>query len=183
MTGLHEARQCCDPLRHGPVDDRFGGLVLGLADAAAVPALDQAGPVTGLTPPPRPPLPRLRCPAGGRSPPLFGVGQVHPVFGADRPAGDQQALVVGAGDGVGVDDAEVDPGDPPRVRRHTVLVDGDWDLGGDLDPEPAAVGEQGHRSDLRHRVGHGPVQAQLQRCTACCGRHPQPRPSRVNVPW
>lgn len=60
-------RQYTDLVVHGPGDDLFGGLVLGLADPPHMPGLRLPLAPAVLAPPPRPPLPELRCPAG-RSP-------------------------------------------------------------------------------------------------------------------
>ena len=104
------------------------------------------------------------------------------MFGADRPPRHQQRLPVGAGDRVGVDDPEIHPGHPGRIRFLTGRVDRDRDLGGDVEEQPATLAQQGDRPDLLGRVRHLPGQAHPQRWPAGGGRDPHPRPSRVNVP-
>ena len=104
-----------DPVGDGPVDDQFGGVVLAVADPAAVAGVGAALGPAGLTPPPRAALAWFGGPAGGGPGPGFGVGQVQVVLGPGGPTGDQQG--VGAGHHrVGVDDTQVDPGDPVRVE-------------------------------------------------------------------
>src|SRR5207245_2013612 len=66
--------QGADPAGHRPGDHGRGGLVLGLADPPAVPRLDEALAAPVVPPPPRPFLPRLGGTAGGRLPPVLGVG-------------------------------------------------------------------------------------------------------------
>ncbi len=108
----------------------------------------------------------------------LGVGQMHAVFGPQGPPGHQQGLPVGAGHRVRVDDPEVDAGHPGRVRRLPGRVAGYRKFGGDLQPQPAAVGEQGDRPDCVGRVGHLAVQAQPQRRLAGRDRQPQPPPGQ-----
>jgi hypothetical protein len=90
--------------------------MLGLADPAPVACLHDALAAPVLVPAPRPALPRFRGAAGGGPLPGLGVFQVQVVVGADGPARQQPRLPVGPGDGVGVNDAQVHPGHPPRNR-------------------------------------------------------------------
>jgi hypothetical protein len=76
-----------DPLLHRPLHDGLGGFVLGLPDPPSVPAFNEAGAAAVLPPSPRPVLARFRCAGGGGPAAALGVGEVHPVFGADRPPG------------------------------------------------------------------------------------------------
>jgi hypothetical protein len=136
-----------DLVLDGEGDDLLGGLVLGLMDATAMAGFDppQAGPVAA--PAPRPALPRLRRAAGGRGLPCLLILEVQVALGAERPPRDQQPGALGD-NGVGVDDAKVDPGHPTWVQ--VVVLDGDG--GGDRQPQPPTVREQGDRADLLRRI-------------------------------
>lgn len=63
--------------------------MVGLADAAAVPGLDQPGPAAGLAPPAGAALAGGGGASGHRPAARFGVGQVLAVLGADGPTGHQ----------------------------------------------------------------------------------------------
>jgi hypothetical protein len=151
--------QGADPARDGPADHGAGGLVLGLADPALVPRLDQPLAAPVVPPAAGSALPGFRGAPGHGPAPRLGVFEVQVVLSADRPPGDQQCLPVGPGDGVGVDDAQVHPGHPPRDRLRTRGVCRDRDLGGHVHPQPACVIHQGDRPDLAGRVRQLPVQA------------------------
>jgi hypothetical protein len=109
----------------GIPDDLIGCLVVGLVDATTMPGL-------GL--------------------PLAGslIVQVKVVLSADRPARDQQTRLL-ANNRIGVDHAKVHTCDPRGVQ----VMPLDGNSGGDGQPQLAAVGEQGDRSDLFGRVGQG----------------------------
>lgn len=111
--------------------------------------------------------------AGGGPAAGLRVGQMHPVLGPDRPPRHQQPVPVRTGHRIRVNDPQVHAGDPARVRRSAVRVDGDRDLGGDLQPQPATVGEQCHRPDPLGRIRHGPIQVQPQRRATGRGWQPQ----------
>ena len=83
------------------------------------------------------------------------------MLGADRPAGHQQRLAAGPGGGVGVDDAQVHPSHPARIRLRARRVNGGRDLGGDIGPQSARVIQQRDRPDLAWWVGRVTVQAHL----------------------
>jgi len=167
-------RQSADPPGHGPGDDHFGGFVLGLADPPPVPRLHQALAAPVVPPAPRPFLPGLGRAAGSRASACFAVGQVHAVLGADRPPRHQQSLAVGPGHRVRVDDPQIHPRHPGRIRLLPGRVAGDRDLGGDIDPQPPRIVEQRHRSDLFWRVGQVPVQPHPQRRLSAGDRDLQP---------
>jgi len=160
-----------DPLIHRPPDQRGGGLVQCLPDPAAVPALDQPGTAPGLAPPPWPALPLGRGASCGGAAAGFGVGQMHPVLGPDRPPRHQQSgPVTRAGGGERMDDPQIHPSHAGRIRLSVGRVGGHGEFGGDVHPQPAGVEHQRHRPDGAGRVGHGPVQAYQQRQAAAGGR-------------
>jgi hypothetical protein len=97
------------------------------------------------------------------------VVQVQPALGPHRPARDQQARLLGD-DRVGVDDPEVDPGHPARVQ--IMLFGGDG--GGDRQPQPPALVEEGDGADLLGRVGDRAGQPHPQRRSASGDRQPHP---------
>ena len=163
-------------LLHGPGDDLLGGLVLGLADPPGVPGLGFPLAAAVLAPPARPALPGLGGAGGGGAGAALAVAQVLPAFGPDRPPGHQQPLPFRSGGGVGVDDAQVDPGGPARVRPLPGRVDRDRDLGGHVRVQPPRVVAEGHRPDLPGRVGDVPVQPDRQRGAAARHRDPQHPP-------
>ena len=117
-----------------PCDDGVGGFVLGLVDPSPVTRLGTPLLVAEFAPAAAAALPaprRLRAHVAVAG---FGVGEMDAFLGADRSARDQQRLI-GAGDGVGVDDPEIDAGDPVRVD-----VGGhDRNRGGDIEYESAGV--------------------------------------------
>ncbi len=174
----HPARitdvQHTHPLPHRPRHDATGGFVLGLTDPAPVPALHQSCPTPVLPPPPRPLLTWLRRPTANGTLPALRVGEVHPVLGADRPPRHQQSLPARAGHGVGVDDSQVHPGHPARIRLFTGRIDGHRHLGGHVKEQPATFTQQGDRPDLLDRIRHLPRQAHPQRRTAFTGGDPDP---------
>ena len=90
--------------------------MLGLADPPRVPGLRLAFAPAVLAPPARPALPGLGRAGGGGAGAAFAVAQVLAAFGPDGPPGYQQPLSFRPGGGVGVDDAQVDPGGPGRIR-------------------------------------------------------------------
>jgi hypothetical protein len=108
-----------------------------------MPRLDppQAGPITAPTP--RPTLPRLRRAPGGPDVAGLLILQVQPVLGAERPPRHQQPRLLGD-DRVGMDDAKVDPGHPTRIQVMAL----DRHRGGDRQPQPPTIGQQGDRPDL-----------------------------------
>ena len=131
-----------------------------------------------------PRCPRLRRPRRGGPGAALAVPQVLTALGADRPPGHQQPLTVRTRGGVGVDDAQVDPGDrgpgpgparPGRLATGTSAVTSAYS-------RPASIAQR-HRPDLTRRVGDVPVQADGQRRAAFRDRDPQhsARPG-VNVP-
>jgi hypothetical protein len=69
--------------------------------------------------------------------------QVQPVLGAERPPRHQQPRLLGD-DRVGMDDAKVDPGHPTRIQVMAL----DRHRGGDRQPQPPTIGQQGDRPDL-----------------------------------
>ena len=161
-------------------DHRLGRLVLRLADPPPVPALDQ-------------PLPGVGTCRHRRDPRWPGLG-------ARAATARWRALVSArcmrcsariarpdtssphpsrSGDRVGVDDTQIHPGDPGRVRFEAGRVGGDRDLGGHIQVQPATVMQQGDRPDLLGRVRDRPGQPQPQRRTAARDRHPHPAPLGV----
>jgi hypothetical protein len=121
-----------DPALHAPGDDLLGGRVVGVADAPPVAGRRVAHPATEPAPAARPAL--GRCGAAGTPgapPPArgavtgLGVVEVEAVPGPQRPAGQEQRLAAGAGDRVGVHDAQVDAchagGVGPGVGGHRHL--------------------------------------------------------------
>jgi len=166
--------QGADPPVNGPGNDRCGGLVLGLADPPPVPRLHHALAAPVVPPPPRPPLPGLGGAVGHRPGAGLGVGQVHPILGADRPPRHQQPRAAGPDHGIRVDDPQIHPRHPARVRLLPSRVAGDRHLGSDIDPQPPGVVQQSDRPDLFWRVGQVPVQPHPQRRAAAGGWDPQP---------
>jgi hypothetical protein len=132
-----------DPPPDGEGDHLPGGLMLGLVDAATMAGLDSAELGAVAAPTARAPLPGLGCPLGRLGLAGLLVVQVQPALSPQRPPGDQQGGVLGD-DRVRVDDAEVDPGNPARVQ--IMLLDRDG--GGDRQPQPPALGQQGDGADL-----------------------------------
>ena len=129
-------------------DDLAGGLVVGPVDAAAVAGLGSLlGPPIA-APAARPALSGLRSAPGCSGLASLLVLEVQVALGPHRPPRHQQPGVLGH-DRVRVDDAKVHPGDLIGVR--VVLLNGH--RGGDCEPQPACVVEQGHRPDLVGRVG------------------------------
>jgi hypothetical protein len=178
-------RQRPDPVLHRPRHDGLGGLMLGLPDPPQVPGLSV--PLPALVPPPaaRPALPRPGGAAGRGPGAALAVAQVLPALGADGPSGDQQPLISGAGDGVGVDDAQVHARDPRGVGPGSLRVGRHGDLGGHVQVQAAGVEPEGHRPDLTGSVGHVPVQANQQRRAPSGGReaqHPPVQGERARVP-
>ena len=121
--------------------------------------------------------------AGGGGPAAaLAVAQVLAALGADGPPGHQQPLPVRAGDGIRVDDAQVDPGRPGRVRGLPVGVPRDGDLGGHVGVQAARVEAEGHRPDLARRVGEVAVEPDRQRRAASRDRDRSTRPSSGTCP-
>jgi len=177
--------QGADPVRHSPADDLLGGLVLGLADPAGVPGLGFLLASAVLAPAAGAALPWPGGAGRGGAGAALAVAQVLPAFGPDGPPGHQQPPPVRAGGGVGVDDAQVDPGGPVRVRALPGRVDGDRDLGGHVHVQPPRVVAEGHRPDLPGRVGDVPVQPDGQRRAASRdrdGQHPPVEPEGAVIP-
>jgi hypothetical protein len=177
--------QGADLLLDGPGDDGLGGLVLGLADPAPVPGLGLPRGPAVLAPPPRPPLPRPRRTAGRDPAAVLLVAQVLAVLGADRPARHQQARPARPGDRVRVDNPQVHPSRPGRVRALPVRVDRDRDLGGHVHVQPAVGRAEGHRPDPAGWVGDVPVQVDPQRRPAPRDRdrqHPAIEAERAVIP-
>lgn len=99
---------------------------------------------------PRPALPwHWRSSAGSHSADLL-IAQVQEVLGTDGPPRDQQPGGLGD-DRVGVDDAEVHSCHAAWVQHVRVH----WKRRSDRQPQPPALGQQGHRPDLLGRVGEG----------------------------
>jgi hypothetical protein len=122
---------------------------------------------------------------GGGAAAPFGVGQVHAVFGADRPAGHEQTGTVGAGDRIAVDDAQIDPRDAGRVRAGTGRIRGHGHFGGDIQAEPAVDPGRSDRPDLFRRVGTGRSSRShsggLPPATGSRTREPRPAPAAGGV--
>ncbi len=102
-----------DTLLESPGDDGLGGFVVGLADPTAVVSFGAslAGPETA--PPAAASLTPTGCLGAHVSGAGFGVGQMEPFLGADRPCRDQQPLIP-RGNRIGVDDPQIDARDPAR---------------------------------------------------------------------
>jgi hypothetical protein len=62
--------------------------------------------------------------------------------------------------GIGVDDAEVDPGDDAGIRLSA--LDRNRDLGRHVEKEPSRLGDEGDRADRLDREGDRPAQAHPQ---------------------
>ena len=177
--------QRADLACHGPADDGPGRFVLGLPHPPPVPGLGSPLEAPVLPPPPRPPLPRLRRPPRHGAAAGPGITQVLAALRADRPPRHQQQLPVRSGGGIRVDDPQVHPGHPARIRGLAVRIRCDRDLRGHLCPEPARLAQHGHRADLGRRVGRVPVQPHQQRRAAPRHRQPQPPPvqrERARIP-
>jgi hypothetical protein len=129
-------RQGADPLLDSEGDDLLCGFVLSLVDATTMTRFDPALPCTMASPTPRPMLPRFRGSTGGLGLPCLLILEVQVALGAERATGHQEAGLLGD-DRIGMDDAEIDTGDPLGVE--VMLVDGDG--GGDRQPQLAAVGQ------------------------------------------
>ena len=115
-------------------------------------------------------LPRLtapRCLGAHVAGTGFGVGEMQPFLGPDRPARRRQRLVV-AGEGVGMDDPQINTGYPGGVDVGRF----DRDRGGDVDNETAVVDQQGHRPDLFDRIRDVTGQAYPQLGRVPCGGEP-----------
>lgn len=121
---------------HGPLDDRFGSLVVGLAHTTAMAGLGRALGGGQLAPPPGAPLAAPRHPTAHLAGPALGVGQVQTLLGPDGPARDEQGLVR-SHRRVGMDDAQIHPSHPGGVGA-VVL---DRDLGSDVEDEASGVDE------------------------------------------
>src|SRR5207244_7449773 len=100
---------------HQPGHHGSGCLVVGLADPAAVAGLRSApgGPVTA--PAPAGLLALAGSPCCRLLRPALGVLQVQALLGPDLTSGHEEGLVA-RHHGIGVDDAEVDPGDDAAIR-------------------------------------------------------------------
>jgi len=109
-------RKGADAVLDGPGDHLPGGLMLGLADAAAVPRLDHPSAATVAAPPPGPVLPGPGRPPRHGPLPGLGVPQVLVAFGADGPTRHQQALPARPRHRIRVNDPHIHPGDLARVR-------------------------------------------------------------------
>ena len=175
-------RQRPDLLPDGPPNDRLSSFMLGLPHPPPVTRLDRpmAAPVG--PPPPRPALPRLRCPPCHRGGAGCAVAQVLPTLGADRPPRHQQHLPIGPGRRVRVDHPQVHPRNPPPIRFFLLGVYGDRYLGGDIHIEPCCLTQQGDAADLFGRVGQVPVQPHNQRRAPRATGSRTTWPSRANVP-
>ncbi len=147
------------PALHQPGHHRFGCLVVGLADPAAVAGLGSLACCPVAAPAPAP----LLALAGGPSRRLLiatlRVLQVQAFLGPDLTSRDEEALVA-CHRGVGVDDPEVDPGGdaavkPSALGRHR-------DLGRHVEVEPSRLGDEGDRAERLHRVGDRPAEAHPQ---------------------
>jgi hypothetical protein len=86
---------------------------------------------------------------------------VEEVLGTDGAARDQQSGLP-ADNRIRVDDAKVHPCDPIGIQ--VVLLDGH--RGGDRQPQPTGLGQQGDGSDLVGRIGQRPSQPYPQRRAA-----------------
>jgi hypothetical protein len=113
--------------------------MLGLADAPLVPGFGGAFGAAVLPPPPRPALPPFRGTGGGGAGAALTVAQVLSALGPDRPPRHQQLLTARSGDCVGVDDAQVHPRDPARVRPGPVRVGRDRNFRGHVHVQPPGV--------------------------------------------
>ena len=118
--------------------------MLGLRDPPGVPGLGL--PLGAPVPPPpaRAPLAGPGRPPCGGAAAALAVAQVLAVLGPDRPAGHQQALPAWSRDGVGVNDAQVQAGDPGRVGGFPGRVGGDGDLGGHVHVKTPGGEAEGH---------------------------------------
>jgi hypothetical protein len=115
-----------------------------------------------------------RCPGCGCLPCRLGAAdllvlEVAVALGADRPPRPQQPRLL-SHHRIRMNDAKVYPCHPPRVQ--VVLLDGDG--GGDRQPQPSAIGQQGDRADLLGRVGQRAGQPHPQRRAAPGDRQPHP---------
>jgi hypothetical protein len=177
-------RQCADPVPHRPADHHLGGLMLGLPDPPSMPRLDHPLPAAVLPPSPRGTPPRHRGAARRGPAPVLGITQVLAGLRADRPTGHQQ-LPVRPGGSVWVDDAQIHPGHPARVRCLAVRIRSDSDLRGHIHLQPSGLIQQGDRTDLTRRVGQVPVKLHRQRRAAPRHRQPQRpaiQPERAVIP-
>lgn len=155
-----------------PRHDRTGGFVLGLTDPAPMPALHHTGAASVLAPPPRTPLTRLRRPASHRPAAGFRVSQVHAVLRADRPPRHQQPRTVRARHRIRVDNPQVHPSDPGRIRSSAGRIGRDRNLGTHVQEQPTTLAQQRDRTDLLERVRHLPRQPHPQRRRALARRDP-----------
>ena len=148
-----------------------GRLMMRVADTPAMPRLLLALAGAQLAPPATPtlsPLPRFAAEVFAA---LAGIVQVHAGFGADRPPGHHQRLIL-ARNGEGVDDPQIDTCEPLRIQ--IVVFDGEF--GGDVQPQPTRLTDEGDRPDLLDLVRHVAGQPHPQRRAAASRRDPHPSP-------
>jgi hypothetical protein len=88
------------------------------------------------------------------------------VLGPDGPARDQQGRLF-AGEGVGMDDPEVDAPHLGRIGPCSLFIGGDRHLGRHVDEQLGAYVQQSDRAHRAWGVGDGPRKAQGQ------GGHPR----------
>src|SRR5439155_5467848 len=110
-------------------------------------------------PAPAPPLPLARSLSRRLLSPPLRVLQVQALLGADRPSRDEEALVA-CHHRIGVDDAEIDPGDDAATRLCT--LDRKRDLRRHVEEEPSRLGDEGDRADRLGRIGDRPAEAYPQ---------------------
>ena len=163
----------------------LAGLVLGLAHPPPVPRLHLLLAAPEPPPPPRPPLPRPGRPPRHRPAAGPGLTQVLAALGADRPPGHQQQLPARPRRRIRVDDPQVDPGDPARIRPLPGRIGRDRNLRGHIQPQPARLAQHRHRPDLIGRIRRITVQPDHQRRTPPRHRqpqHPPVQPERARIP-
>jgi hypothetical protein len=141
-------RQGADPSLNSEGDHPLCSFVLRLVDATTMTRFNPALPCAMASPTPRPMLPRFRGSTGRPGLPCLLVLKMQVAFGAECATGHQERGILGD-DRIRMDDAEIDTGNPIEVE--VMLVDRDG--GGDRQPQLAAIGQQGDRSDLLRRVG------------------------------
>jgi hypothetical protein len=177
--------QRADPVPGSPVDQDLGGLVLRLPDPPLVSGRRLSLAAAVSPPAPRPALPGLGCSPTSDAGAGLRVAQVLTALGADRAPRHQQQLPVRPGCGIRVNDPQVDPGQPVRIRCLFFRVSGDRYLCSHIDPEPASLAKQGDRPDLVRWVRWVSVQPHYNGRAASRCRQPQhspPQPERARIP-
>jgi len=111
---VSDAPQIADHQGAGPLFDHegnhlLGRLVVGLMDATTVTSVQLTLPRSVSAPAARASLPALRCLAGCSDLASLAIAQVQIVVGADGAPRNQQSCLL-SHDGVGMNDAEINPG-------------------------------------------------------------------------